>query len=67
MQSLMGGKPQPFVLRHGAIQKVESIRRAGPDSFAVAPENLISHGEISREIVKYFTLALLFTPIFMHA
>jgi hypothetical protein len=70
MQSLMGGKPQPFVLQKpaAASSNPKGCSHSAPasDSFAVALENLISHGEISREIVKYFTLSP-FTPIFMRA
>jgi hypothetical protein len=66
MQSLMGGKPQPFVLRKAASNPkgCSHSAPAASDSFAVAPENLISHAEISREMVKYFTLSPFYTNFY---
>jgi hypothetical protein len=49
----------------GGVEQSKRLQPFGAsDSFAVAPENLISHAEISREMVKYFTLSPLYTNFY---
>lgn len=49
----------------GGVEQSKRLQPFGAsDSFAVAPENLISHAEISREMVKYFTLSPFYTNFY---